>query len=536
MSAKGVELTFQILSKTANPAAVSSLISVLDNPHPQIRELAVRSLLSRKEVEGHRAVLVRFPHLPSDLQQLISENRVRLGGAVRELLRSRDMNDALRGIEMAVLLREYEVVPILTHMVLAPDRFPAKLAAKAIFQLAEALAEECSKGSSGPRVPPPESIRRQFLHTLARAVEKFSSHHSPDILLAYLVLADPGESVIGRVLENPSHPAHRRLCEILLESEHPSVIRFLIGLLNRPSIPPVIPRIVSLRDDLGFVKALLSLMVGEIPSQTQRHLSQVRTLRWLEHLEEMLPRLTGSEQVGLTKLAQTCGLRSCEILLLLKCILRKGESPARKAAVVALESVTGPQGNLLFCQALNDPDPEVQALAVRQLRKRGMIGALPKLIELLDSPEPVLRQAAQESLEEFRFDRFAAAFDLLEEEVRRTTGKLVRKADPHALDRLREELQSPSRARRLRAIALAEAMDVVQDTESQLIELAEDPDHMVRLAAIKALGQCNSEAARQALLRAINDRAMVVQQTAQTILAELDGVHSREPVLPNTTS
>ena len=536
MSAKGVELTFQILSKTANPAAVSSLISVLDHPHPQIRELAVRSLLSRKEVEGHRAVLVRFPHLPSHLQQLVSEHRVRVGGAVRELLRSPDQNEVLHGIEMAVLLREYEVVPVLTHMVLAPNRFPAKLAAEAILKLAEAFAEECSKESPGPRVPPPESIRRQFLHALARAVEKFSSHQCPEILLAYLVLAAPADSVLGRVLENPSHPAHRRLCEILLESEHPSVIRFLIGLLNRPSIPPVIPWIISRRGDLGFVKALLALMVGEIPPRTQRHLSQVRTFRWLEYLDEILPRLTGSEQVGLTKLAQICGLRSCEIVLLLKCILRKGELAARKAAVEALESITGPQGNLLFYQALNDPDPQVQALAVRQLRKRGMIGALPKLIELLDSPEPVLREAAQESLEEFRFDRFAAAFDLLEEEVRRTTGKLVRKADPNALNRLREELQSPSRARRLRAIALAEAMDLVQETESQLIQLAEDPDHMVRLAAIKALGQCNSEAARQALLRALNDRAMVVRQTAQTVLAELDGVNSGELVLPKTTS
>jgi HEAT repeat protein len=536
MSATGVELTFQVLAKTSNPAAVPSLISALDSPHPQIRDFAVRSLLRRKEIEGHRAVLNRFNQLPPELQRVVWEHRVRLGGAIRELLRSGDPQEALLGIQIAVSFREYELVPVLTHMVLAPNRFPAKLAAGAILELAQALREERSESSPKPRVPPLEAIQRQFLHALGRAVERFSSHQCPEILLAYVVLAEPGDPLIARVLENPSHPAHRRLCEILQKAAHPNVVPLLVGLLQQHIVPPVVVRIVARRSDLHFIKAFLSLIGGELPLHTQRHLSQLRTFSWLEQLPTVLPQLSVSEQIALTRLGQICGLRTSETLELLKCLLKWGEPAARKAAVLALEPITGPQGNHLFCQALNDPDPQVQAQAVRQLRKRGMLGALPKLIELLDSSELALRQAAQESLEEFRFDRFAAAFDLLEDDVRHTIGKLVRKADPQACDRLREEMQSASRVRRLRAIALAEAMELVTEREPELIQLADDPDHMVRTAAIKALARCRSESARQAIRRALTDRAIAVQQTAQAILAELEPGNLPESLLPGAIS
>ena len=48
---------------------------------------------------------------------------------------------------------------------------------------------------------------------------------------------------------------------------------------------------------------------------------------------------------------------------------------------------------------------------------------LARLIELADSPHVAVRQAVQRSLDEFTFERFVGAFEVLDEETRRSTGK-----------------------------------------------------------------------------------------------------------------
>ena len=89
-------------------------------------------------------------------------------------------------------------------------------------------------------------------------------------------------------------------------------------------------------------------------------------------------------------------------------------------------------------KVLEDPDPGVQAAVLGQLRHRGIPGILPHLISMVDSPHSEVRKAARESLTEFTFKRFLASFDMLAEEVQRTTGNLVKKVDPQTVPLLHE--------------------------------------------------------------------------------------------------
>ncbi len=132
-----------------------------------------------------------------------------------------------------------------------------------------------------------------------------------------------------------------------------------------------------------------------------------------------------------------------------------------------------------------------------------------------------MRQTARQSLGEFNFDRFLAAFDMLEEEVRQTTGALVRKVNLNVIESLCEELAARSRTRRLRGLGVAMAMGVVRDIVPQIISLLADEDHLVRAEAARALGQCTSETARLALHEALNDRSVPVQEAALRSLQDL---------------
>ena len=90
----------------------------------------------------------------------------------------------------------------------------------------------------------------------------------------------------------------------------------------------------------------------------------------------------------------------------------------------------------------------MQAHIVGQLRGRGIPGILPVLLEMVDSPHAVVRKAARESLAEFSFRRYVAAFEMLDDEVRQSTGMLVKKIDPQTVPLLREEMRSLVRTRR----------------------------------------------------------------------------------------
>ncbi len=86
---------------------------------------------------------------------------------------------------------------------------------------------------------------------------------------------------------------------------------------------------------------------------------------------------------------------------------------------------------------------------------------------------------------------------MLDEDVRRSTGMMVKKIDPQTIPGLRAELESPVRSRRLRALAVATAIDAVRSLEETIVRLLEDPDASVRAEAARALRQGGSRSSRK---------------------------------------
>ncbi len=140
---------------------------------------------------------------------------------------------------------------------------------------------------------------------------------------------------------------------------------------------------------------------------------------------------------------------------------------------------------------------------------------------MVESPYDVVRRAARESLGEFNFKRYLSAFDMLDEQVRNTTGAMVRKIDPDVPAGLTEELTAKSRTRRLRAIAVVTAMGAEADLEGQLIERLLDDDHLVRTEAARALSECPTPDTQTALYKALCDRSLIVREAAEESLHKL---------------
>jgi HEAT repeat protein len=176
---------------------------------------------------------------------------------------------------------------------------------------------------------------------------------------------------------------------------------------------------------------------------------------------------------------------------------------------------------------LDDPDANIQASAVRQLRARRVPDALQRLVALLDSSLPEVRDAARSSLAEFNFTRYRTMFDVLDEQSARTTGVLVHKVDNTVQQKLAEELLAPSVTTKLRGIEMAIAMEATDDVRQQLVDLASHENLSVRKEAISALAYCHGEPVIATMKRAANDPIHSIAEAARDSLAKLQSGQSQ---------
>jgi HEAT repeat protein len=308
--------------------------------------------------------------------------------------------------------------------------------------------------------------------------------------------------------------------DVLLHSERAGVLRLLLSYLDDPHPPTAALSAMARRQDLRFIRNVLKKIGFEPSAQTAANLKRLESIPWLQSHFELLDQLDDACQHSAVQMLMASGIKRLEAFKVIEHLALDGTPGGRRAAYEALARFHGLDASALTVRALDDEDPFVQAAGVRQLRQRGVPGALPRLLELLDSRYEVVREAVRESLAEFQFKRFLANYDSLEPATRASTAPLVRKIDPQCLPQLAEEMKSASRTRRLRGIEMAVAMNAPRDVESTLIELLSDEDHMVRAAAARAMEHCTSPASRQALQRSLSDRSPLVQEAARQSLNE----------------
>jgi HEAT repeat protein len=296
------------------------------------------------------------------------------------------------------------------------------------------------------------------------------------------------------------------------------VIRLLINALHDTHAPTAMHGVIARRRDVPFLRGLLRSIGPEPSTSLKTNLKRLAFISWLRDDLGLLSALNEEEQRTAIQVALASGMKRLEVFEVVKYLLQHGERGVQREAARALIHFKGADANELLLKALNSDDPELQAVAVGQLRDRGIPNAMATLIELIDSPHEIVRLAATESLSEFRFERYLEKFDFLDEEQREDNGRLVKRVDPKAVARLTEELKASSRARRLRGVALTIAMDAVADVEESLIELLADEDQFVRIEALHALTDCDSPQLRTTVRRLRDDPSAVVREAAESIL------------------
>lgn len=518
---QGLAGTFRLLTKTKNEAAVALLIPALDSPFLAIQDEALKALLDRHSVAGQKEVVRRLHEINPRWEAIIDERHGRMSAGLRDAVLATNAQLCQNGCRAALWFHEYDLVPALVNAAEDESNPNRRLVAETLLKLAELLYEELAAPRDYRNRRDPQVIRQHLIGSLEQSVRRYSKHRIDEIVEAFLLLVHRENVTLRQILADPLDPSYRPMIEMLTRSSRGGLIRLVLSFLDDAAPPSAAITLLAHRSDARFIECLAH-KIGSDPSATVcSNLKKIDNLAWLQGAPTLLEKLDDAAQAGAVQLAMRSSMSRRAVMTMLDFLLAKGTVGGRRAAAAALAQFNGAEANTLALRGLTDSDPQVQASLLLQLRQRGIPGALAKLVEMLESPHEVVRQAVREGLSEFNFKRFLAAFDMLDDEVRRSTGVMVKKIDPEALAGVIEEMTAKSRTRRLRGIGVAVAMDAVSDLEQAFIERLGDEDHVVRAEAARALGTCRSQASLEALGAARADRSLVVREAADESLERL---------------
>ncbi len=516
---KGLATTLRVLTRTDNEAAVRVLIPSLDSADDWIQDEALRALLSRRSPAGGREILGRMQTMPERWKQIIRDHRGRLTRTLRDAVLGSDRPMCENACLAAAWFREYDLVAALLSVLEDRTTENADLTAEALSQLVGQLHEELAGPRDLRNRRDPQLVRRHVLGSLESSMKRWPQHQRREVIEAFLQLVGRDNATLKTILQDPHHAAFLPLVDVLSRGTHVAVIRLLLSFLDDPYAPSAVLPVVGKRSDLPFVQSLLR-KIGREPSLTVGgNIKRITSIGWLDSQEQLLQQLDDAAQHGAVRLVMSAGIPRLQAFSTITHVLRRGKAGGRRAAAAALAQFNGAEANAAGLKALDDPDPEVQANIVGQLRRRGIPGVLPRLVEMIDVPNDVVRKAVREALDEFTFERYLGAFDMLDDVVRQSTGLLVKKIDPQVMPRLEAELKSRARTRRLRGLAVARTIDVAEQLEPVIVELLQDEDHLVRAEAATALAACASQTSHTALQEALGDRSPLVREAAQKSLS-----------------
>jgi HEAT repeat protein len=418
---------------------------------------------------------------------------------LREALTSKTRQYCFAAFQIILWSRDYDLLPALLNLVGGDrdgaERQPhADLGRRTVLELAELLFDELHAARPLPKRRDPQACRRHAVACLETFV-RGGARPPGEVVEAYVMLCRREDAGLRQILHDPHDPLRDVVLRTLGHSHKPGVLRLLASFVDDSHPPLTVLRLLSSRGDVEFVAHLLGRLGDALSSQEAENLRRLESLAWASPTYGTLDALDGEAQRRAVTFILGTSISYAAKFKALAHLVHHGQAAGRRATVTALVGFHSPQADDLVLGATSDEDAHVQAAALAQLRQRNVPGAIPLLIERAESPHEAVRQAVRESLSEFRFERFMTSYDTLSEEVRRSTGKLVRQIDPDALPRLRAELTSPSRLRRTRAMEIAEAMEALADVEPELLTAAADEDLLVRAEAARVLAMDGTPAA-----------------------------------------
>lgn len=514
------------LATTTNESAVGVLESAIDGPSLGVRRAAITAFGRRRDKTSQHRFVMRFRDFRqeelAELTELPRDFR-------RTLLEILDRGDPVACEAACHLLVHFAAYDELPTLVIAAARsghpWGSGLAATAL-QLARRLHADVAQYQEHPRGHDPSFSRHWASNALTRAVDCFADHGRVELVDAFLLVATRDNSTLRRILSDTQHACHNTLLDSLRTSHSSGAVELLAMFFQDSTAPIEILELAAHRSDPRFRSEFLTAIGYPASPRALEGAGRVRSIEWLNKPDEQLLELRAEQQATAVQLATASRKARRDKVAFIDYLLAHGAPLARITACECLADIDCPEALTRLEQSLDDADPMLVSAAAKILRRRGNIAAVPRLAALLDHQHLAVRNSAQQALRDFTFIKYLSDFESFDPSAQRELGRIIVRTDPSSIELLRLEIIGATIQRKVRGLAMAVAMGVVDKVLPDVLKLAEHKDLEIRCDALTTLAESRQEVAREAIVAATGDPNASVRNRANDALQRFDSRQS----------
>lgn len=483
---QGQKLTYAVLSRTRNEAAVDALLACLDSELSEHRELALSTLMQRREAKVPAKLLARWQQLKTTDYLLLRTRKTWFEDAVSQALKHRG-TDTVTAIAAAESLELTKFIPVLVDLAetVETDEIRQRATA-AVLKLAHILGGRARCNRDAP------TIRNPALERLHTSLRNISQHKNVALADAFLVLSLWGDSNLRRAMSEPS-AIRELLLERFLHSKHTGVLDLLAGTIKRRQMDHHATALICTRNDHAFRRVLLNSITPAPSSVVVNNLAKIGMPTSCRGGEALLEKINEHQIPALLHLYALSGTDSVKTLHLITAVAEKRNPRYDAAVYLALSQCSVPQSELMVRAALRLANCQEDANLNDHTR------LLQRLIALIDHHDENIVRGIRRVLQPLHAESMMHRFQALRPRSRRILGRLVMMIDPDALHRVSDAIRDPVLKNRIAAIAMADALAVV-DLLSESFEHILQDDHLeARITAAEVMANAHGDATWQLL-------------------------------------
>ncbi|MEM1355476.1 MAG: HEAT repeat domain-containing protein [Planctomycetota bacterium] len=510
----------------------SALATALQTAEPEeLGELGA-AVLERGRPSNAETLIVELDRLPEALRHKITERAEELAPAIRKAA----TRHGHRGAKHALLIIQQAASTRMAYLVTGLIRHSHAEVRDRAGHCLETLARRCAS-TPGPADHPhlDADSSAYLLEAVEQAVVLYSNHDHESVLSSMLTLLPRRMPEALEALRRAEHRANAPLCRIIAEAKSPQA---------RAALPLLLPvRPLAEHARAGMQAAVEQNRLEDLLSRghlfrlpaTRRELRRVRqpeallpnarqldtaepyAQRHYPHLLGAMPLEATDRVMHLARLARRPVTQVRLAVLRELLVISRDVVPEHKPAVE--------NANDTIATFTNDPEPAIARTALWHLIRCDYAGLPRILADLVNSRHATIRQVAARRLAPMGFAKLWAAWPKLSIERRIAAGRALIKIDPDLHRHLATRLASRDPVNRLRALGIIATLNQGSYFEEVLLELCSSGDPKVVASAIKALGGCTSDRAREVVKIALDHdepriRANAIEAMGQTDAAD----------------
>jgi HEAT repeat protein len=530
------------LVESENQAADDLLLQALRLGTPTEQAIAMDALLKRGTSYGLKGVIALYEHFTEPLQKKILQNIRRFHSALAECGRSPEAPARLAAMKLIALGRQGRLSYVLSENLHDSNESFSRAAAESIAALARWVSDETRRLQRSQRVSNLDegaqkavydelmSQRPEIETAVARAMNLHRGRHGPELLRAALLLADWAGSKECTTLQNPRQGGHAAMIRRLQQPPAAEHVESFLLAGARGNLRTHFGSVFSHIEEAPVLDSLLNRSYWVRDHQLQVCMHQVTRGVWwgTADLARDLERRGAAESSTIAEWLAVSGIHDVEqderMQLLLDHAVKSSQTAPEESLSarlrllrVAMQRRRGASVKLIRAM-LCDPDERILRMAAREIVRRKPQDFENTLLKLVAGVPASVRAVVGRAIGQAGFEQFWLRFDKLDKATRRQAGKAMLKLLPDAAQRLQRRAVSGPPEQRVKAMQIAQELEIAEGLGQALVQLCADANPRVRSKATVLLGQVPGAEPGPLIERLINDPDARVRANAIEVL------------------